>query len=414
MKRLTRVIVFLLCIVLLAGCWDQKQVEKHAYVFAIGLDKGEENDPIEVTYIIVNPDYGSQQQGGGANEPAFETITFPANDIISAKDTANVIVAKEITYDIARLVSVSEDFAKEPDFIRWMYDLTKDPEIRRDLQLLVTKEKTSDFLKNNKPVLETRPHEYYKQALERGKETSMIPFSDLLTFFRITETGEDLYLSMYGTLEKTPTTNESTDNFKAGELKASGISGQAQFAGSAVFMQGKMIGTLTAEETRLAYLLNNTLNPQGMVMTFQDPKHEKYKVAGRVSLDSPAKVKLSIRDNKSPKINVHIPLNIKIFTNHSMVNYTKDYSKKEILKKSIEKELEQKMNTLVEKTKQEYKAQPFGWSLTARKKFSTIPEFNSYNWLKKYPDAEVSISVNVRLGQFGRQSEVPKMKELRK
>ncbi len=39
-----------------------------------------------------------------------------------------------------------------------------------------------------------------------------------------------------------------------------------QLIGSAVFKEGKMIGKLTGEETRIAILLDNTQNIQGYVL----------------------------------------------------------------------------------------------------------------------------------------------------
>ena len=69
--------------------------------------------------------------------------------------------------------------AKEKQFIRWIYDATKDREIRRDNFFIVTKEKASKFFEKNNPKFETRINKYFEVILNRGIETGMIPESDL-------------------------------------------------------------------------------------------------------------------------------------------------------------------------------------------------------------------------------------------
>src|SRR5690625_3056773 len=71
------------------------------------------------------------------------------------------------------------------------------------------------------------------------------------------------------------------------------------------------------------------------------------------------------------------------------------------------------MELLIKKTQEEFKAQPFGWSLIARKEFNSIPKFEAFNWKKKYPDMDVDISITIEIGQFGTQSSVPNIKEVK-
>lgn len=67
---------------LLAGCWDYKEIERKAYVIGIGLDKGKEEGTLEVSYLIGNPEVGSQQSGGSSMEKPSEIITINVTDFI--------------------------------------------------------------------------------------------------------------------------------------------------------------------------------------------------------------------------------------------------------------------------------------------------------------------------------------------
>lgn len=397
----------------MSGCWDREEVDRKAYVIAIGMDKADEENLIQITYLIANPEFGSQQQSGGIPEPPQEIISFNTNDLISARSTGNAVIAKEISYDLLTTMIISEKFAKDKDFIRWMYDATKGMEIRRDVNLIVTREQARKFITKNKPKLETRPHKYFDLILQRGFETGMIPNADLMRFFRITEADSDLFLAIYGSTENTARKEEEDeDRILAGQFDFKGETNVTSFSGSAVFKEGKMIGKLTGEDTRFAIILNDTLNATFVFTTFPDPFDEKYRVAARVIKDHKNKVIMDLK-KETPKIDVTIPLDLEILTDHSMVNYAKHQDKREKLKKSITKRLEKKLDLLVKKTQEDFKAEPFGWSLTARKQFQTIPEYEAFDWMKTYPDMEIDIHVEIKFTQFGRQTELPSKSKVR-
>jgi spore germination protein KC len=409
-----KLVNYMLLILLLTGCWDQKEIEKRAYVYGIGMDKGEKEGNIRITYLIVNPEFGTPVTGGSSDEPPTEIISFETNDLISARNVANAVISKDITYDLLRVFFISEDLARDKNFIRWMYDATKDREIRRDNYFVVTKESVDKFLEQNNPKMDTRVHKYFDQIFEQGSENGLIPNSLLHWYFKITEADADLYLSIYGTTEhdKDDQSGKDEDAILAGQLNTKGNTNKTQFIGSAVFKEGKMIGTLNGEETRLAVLLNDTLHMSDVLTTFPDPQNEKYRVAARLVKKRPNKVKMSFQ-NGNGKIDVTIPLNVEIMSDHSMVSYAKAKSKREQLKISIKERMEKNIEELVRKTQEEFKGEPFSWSLLARKKFLTIKEYEQFDWMKSYPNMEISVNVDIRLGEFGRQGELPTYEDVR-
>ncbi|WP_404452401.1 Ger(x)C family spore germination protein [Virgibacillus necropolis] len=413
-KLIVKLIGLIFLLLTLSGCWNQSQIEERAYVIAVGLDKAEADNRIKITYVIANPEYGSQIQGGGTKEPPQQVISFVTDDITTSRNTANSVIAKEITYDLLRVMVVSEEFARDKDFIRWMYDATKDPEIRRDVRMVVTKETASEFFKQNEPRLETRPHKFFELALSRGVETGMLPSSELIHYFRITEADAELYLAMYGTTQNNEDEGQDRDNdkFSAGEFQFEGQTNQTNFAGSAIFKEGRMIGVLTADETRISIVLNPILNASDILTTFKDPFNEKYRIAARVNKKEANKVEMDLKAH-TPTIDVTIPLEIEVLSAHSMIDYEKNIEKRNKLKNSIKKELTTKMEKFVKKTQEKFKGEPFGWSLIARKNFLTIQAYEEYDWMKTYPEMKVNIDVVITFGQFGRQSELPKLEEIR-
>ena len=396
----------------LSGCWDQTAIEERAYVVALGIDKAENENQIKITYLITNPELSKQEVS--TSEPPQEIITFAANDIISAKNMANTVIAKQITYNLVGSIIVSEEVAKEGRFINLIYDAVKEKDIKRSIPLIVTKENASTFLIENKPKLETRFHKYLKLILEYGNESGYIPNSTLHTFFRITEADQNLYLGIYGTTKTTKDTGKvhDEDSFLAGDFHIEGETNKTQFSGSAIFKKGKMVGTLTGEETRISILLNNTLKLGDIINTYPDPNNKDKRISTRVMKREKNNIEMNL-SGVIPTINLDVPIYLEVLSDPTMVNYGSDEEKKEELKKYLEELHVKKINKLIKKMQEEYKGEPFGWSLIARKHFKSIPEFEAYNWMEKFSDMEVNVSVDITLAKFGRQSEVPDIEQVR-
>lgn len=413
-KNLVKVLIFVCIVLSMTGCWDKTELDQKAYVIGLGLDTHEMEGKIKVTYLIANPEAGSQQSGGGTNEPPQEVVTFVADDFISSRNTANTVISKEISYDLLSVIIVSEELARKPDFIRVIYSAAKDREIKRSTELVVSKERAEKFITNNKPTLETRPHKFFEVKISRGKETGMIPDTDLNDFFQVAESDSDLFLGIYATTE----TEEnyygaiSDDDFKAGEFHFGGKEKAAQFAGSAVFKEGVMIGKITGEETRISSLLDNTWELQDFKTAFQDPFDERYRITAR--LTKPRKNTYHFKQEAGrPVINIRVPMYIEILSDPSLVNFSKNEEKVAELKKSLTKSMEENLMQYIKYTQDEFKGDTFHLSIPIRRNFATLKEFRDFDWMKSYPNAEINVSVDIRFGEFGRQTRLPSLQEVR-
>ncbi|WP_099361994.1 Ger(x)C family spore germination protein [Fredinandcohnia onubensis] len=417
MKKQAKIIrhfFILFPLLMLVGCWDMEEIDQRAYVLGIGLDKSDVKGFIKITYLISNPEAGSTQQGGGTSEPTHETITFNASSFIHSQNIANAVIAKAITYDILDFFIVSEELAKDKDFVRWMYDATKDREIRRDSKIIVTKENAVTFIDRNKPKLETRRHEYFETMFDHATEIGYVPDSKIHNFFRITEADADLFISAYATTKQDEVTARKNvdENFIAGNLNITGDTNPAQFLGSAVFKEGQMIGKLSVQETRLTLLLNKeAINPSFLV-AFPDPFKKNYYITARFTQVTSPKITVDV-SKPVPIIKVNLPIQAKILTDHSMVSYADDEKKRAELKNHIKKGFEQRINDLIKRSQEEFKADLFGFSLVARKHFLTIPQWENYDWMRSYPEADFSINMDITFTEFGRQSELPSYERIR-
>ncbi|KNY28972.1 Ger(x)C family spore germination protein [Pseudobacteroides cellulosolvens] len=397
---------FLLSISLMfivTGCWDSIEVEQSAFVSVIGLDKLG-SDKIEITYLISNPQGGgfSNVVGSSQKEPPAEIITLKVPDILSARDLLGASVTRQITFTHTKTLVVSEELARSGLFLSNIEAALRDREIRRDMFLVVSKEKASEFIRGNDPKLETRPHKFYEFMSERWKDTALVPLSTMHTLLERTEGKAGLFLNIYGTTQKF-NANEAAneDEYLASEINKSG-GNPIQMIGSAVFKDGKMIGTLNGEETRLSQLLRPNFQIPSLLSTYQDPLNKDYRISVRIIKEEDTKVKI-VTQGDYPKLDIKVSVLFDILAVPSGIDYIKNFENQQLLESYVSKAISEKAEKLVEKTQEEFGGDPFMWSTAVRKKLSTWDEYERYNWMGKYPQAQVSVRFEAKIRRLGKQ-----------
>lgn len=404
---------------LLSGCWDKKELEQMSYTVVIGLDVPKNVDlnkeqAVDVTFQLANPKMNIKGAPVDEEHPERNIVTLTAPDIVTAKNMANSSITRQISFSHSRAIIVSEDLAKQDVFYQFIGSVLKEREIRRETSLIITKGKASEFIRSNKPELLIRPHKYYQFMIERSVETGMVPKSTLNRLMAITDGDADVFLAIYGDVNKKSGNNEfnQEDHYTAGRVPKEG-GNSIQLMGSAVIKEGKMIGTLTGEETRSALFLDNTSKVEDMFVSYTDPLHKKFKVAMRLKKKTHTKVKVYRRDGPI-KITAHVPVEAELLSVPSFEDYAHDLKKQTILKKMVEKQIQKHMMNVAEKSQKEFKSDPFYWSLYARPLFLTVKEYEKWDWThKRYPYADIDIKVDVEITGFGKQMKESEMDKVR-
>ena len=408
MKRKGCLSFLLSLIFVLTGCWDQKELEERSYVVAIGLDlpKGidiDKEQAVDVTLQFSNPKLNVK--GASASTESSERqdiITLTAPDFVTARNMANSFVTREISFSHNKVLIVSEELAKKEIFFRLLSTSFKDREMRRETNMIVTDGKASEFISKNRPEMMVRPHRYYQFLIDRATETGLVLKSTINHFFAITDGDADLFLAMLGSSKGHKNGFQDEDQYIAGQVPKKG-GNPVELIGTAVFKEGKMIGKLTGEETRIAGMLDNTSNIRDMFSSFPDPLDNRYKIAVRIKKNRSTKVKIKLR-NGPPKIDVTYPVEIRVLSVPSMINYADNIENQRKLKAALESKMKENAESLIKKTQEEFKAEPFYWSLYVRPLFQTVKEYEEWDWNKKnYPFADINVTMNIELTGFGKQ-----------
>ncbi|MBS4210264.1 Ger(x)C family spore germination protein [Bacillus sp. FJAT-50079] len=384
---------------LLSGCWGKLELEERDYAVVIGLDKAKEDHLIDVTFQVANPQVGSSDTSTAENEPPSDIVTVTAPDLLSAKELVNSVLSRKVSFDHLRIIIIGEDLAKTKLSHHIIGSAVIDPEVRRENNLIVTKERASEFIKKNKPKLETRPHKYYAFMQQRWRDTGYVPYSNLTRYFQ--RLSGELFLAIYATTEKEEKLELNEDDYVAGEIPQK--SGDpAQIMGSAVLKNGKMIGTLTGQETRTALFLRPRGLAHSVIQSFPDPIKEDYRITVRMIKNGSTKVKINTKGDV-PDINVTVPIRIQVLSNPSLTDYAIDIGKQTQLKKAIKKDLEKQAMNLIKRTQTEFKSEPFLWYLEARRTFWTIKDYDNYDWTYQYSKANVNVHYKIKIESLGEQ-----------
>ncbi len=396
--------MFLFIVCLLTGCWDKEELEDKAYVIGLGIDHSNHKGQIKVTLLLANPEVGSMQGGGGSTEKPREIITFDANDFIAAKGTANAIISRNISYELLKIIVVSEEYAKGSGFLTTVSDVQKDKEIRLDGHLAVSKENASEFFLKNRPKMETRPHKYFQYMINHGIENGLIPDSTLFRFFNTTYRETELYLAMYVSAEKNKHPKvQREDEYMAGQVNATGELDDTQFMGAAVFRNGVMIGKLNGQETRIVNILDDTTNIKDILIDLPDPfSNKKKQISARILKTKSNKVKMNVKSARL-KIDITVPLKIEIMSNPSMVDFA-EKKNQHIVKRQIINHLKKVNEKFFKKTQTKLKGVPYPLSMYARRYFGTIQEYKKFNWRKSYVNADIRVHPNIQIIDYGKQT----------
>jgi len=171
---------------------------------------------------------------------------------------------------------------------------------------------------------------------------------------------------------------------------------------SNIVKEGKMIGTINGEETRLTLLLRPHTKANNWFAVYPDPIEKGKHITARLIKQEKPKIKVNIEES-FPKIDIEVPLKVQILLIRSFIDYVSDQEKQLLLKNSIENYLDKASEELVHKAQKEFEVDIFRWSLAARRKFVNIPDWSEYDWMKSFPNAEVKVHFNVEITQFGKQ-----------
>lgn len=169
--------------------------------------------------------------------------------------------------------------------------------------------------------------------------------------------------------------------------------GNSEMMGMSVFKNDKLVGELDAKETLCYLLIRNEV--ESCIITIPNPEDSNNSIDLYIYNKSKPKIKVKII-NGSPLITVNLKLEAKILSIDANSNYMTKERIPEI-SNSANQYIEALMNNYLYKTAKQFKSDINGFGKYATNLFTTMKDFEEYNWLENYQNSFFDINVDTKI-----------------
>lgn len=367
MKKTLLIFALILTILItFFSAYDVRGVEDLSYVIALGIDKSDSKDePYSLTIQTAKPD--SSESGGTKIKTDIQTVD--CNSFNLGLSMLNLENEKTLNLSHCTAIIISEDLAK--DGIETIINtITNNIELRPTCNILISKEKTSEFLEVASNI-EDISSKFYNSFINSAKTTSYITTCEFSKFYSNLNYDIQEPVALYSYIK-----DDSIETL-----------------GLAVFKDYKMIGRLSGLETICYNLLTNNFEQATIeVYNYQNPG---LPIAINIEKSNNTKIKVKLEDN-IPKIECNVSVESKILT----ANKNNDFSTQESLKQleaEINLFLEKSISDFLYKTSTEYNSDIIGFEGYFKKNFLTQDEIDKYNWQELYKNSEFTVKAQNQL-----------------
>lgn len=383
----------------ISGSYAAESIDKLAYVVALALDVGTDNN-IKLTIQLAKPSSFASESSSSSEQSSSSVLTsVECSSFESGVNLLNSYISRNINLSHCKAIMISEQLAAR-DLSNYIYDLCNNVEVSSHANIIITKCDAIEFLKMSNPVLESFSARYYQIAPTSSKYTGYTSSITLIDFFNsIFDTCKQPVATLGNiNMSSTHSTNTSTDilnkdsSYVAGESPITS-NNHVETMGIAIFRDGKLVGELNGLETICHMIVSGDL--QSCNIQVRNPKGDSTDVDLNIKLIGKPKNTVTLI-NGSAYIKTNIKLSVRVLS----VDGNTDYSDEKVvsaLQEKVNSYFEEIISDYLYKTSKEYNADIDGFGKYVVKNFLTTQEWKDFNWLDNYENSFFDISVDSKV-----------------
>ncbi|MGM7719251.1 Ger(x)C family spore germination protein [Metabacillus sp. Hm71] len=388
-----RVVIVISSLLLLAGCWDRRELKEIGIVSAVGIDKDIDTGEFLFTSQVLNPS-ALKPEAGGTGSPV-KLITTKGDTVYKAIRNTHQEFDRKNFYAHNRVIIISEQLARE-GILPILDGITRGREARGYIWLCVTKDSQArDILDVKQQGIEKVQANYLESILENQKLNFDVAVIKLNDYYK---------KSLKGGIDPV-----------IGVLKmivgSGDASQQVKLSGGAVIKNDKLVGFLNETEARGYNWIIGEVNSG--VLTLPSLLEEEKLVSIEIR-EARSNIKPEIKGNE-------ISFNVEIKTSGALVEQQgegtlktrkEQYDYLNQLEKELEKKIEQEINNVIEKAQKDLKADIFGFGNALNKKNPKKWKEVKDKWMEdQFSNAAVKVKVKADIGTRELLKEPLKMKD---
>jgi spore germination protein KC len=384
--------MFILCTILIVGCWNRRELNDLAVSVAMGIDK--QGKQIVLSDQVLIPQAISGKEGGAsfiAPVVLFQTRGYGIQETarkMTKRSTRKIYVGQ------LQILILGEELAKE-GLAKVLDHITRDHEYRKDFYVAVARGSKAQDILEVFTALEKTPATKLKSALDVSSqvwgETSAIKIDDLIS--AIISKGKEAVLTGI-TLEG----NRSFINKKQNAEKIAAPVKQI-FSNLAVFKKDKLVGWLNEQESIGYNYTQKNIKSTSVLLTCPNDSNKKITVE---ILRTKNDTKVVMKGGK-PVIHLNIKTEGVISDTQCNMDFTKPSSisqVEQLTNNKIQKSISMSVHTL----QRQYKSDIFGFGEEVERKSPKYWEHVKNNWNEVFSGIQVNIQVESQIRQMFKTS----------
>lgn len=401
-KTIAMLLIIILCLFTLSGCYNAEGLETLAYAVAIGIDKGENNQIKLTLQFALSNDSNSS---GSSSQSQKSTITaVECATIDSGIALINSYISKKVNLSHCKAIIISEDIAYE-GVSEYIYTFVNNLEIRPDCNIIISRCNAYDYLNNSEPTLESVSARYYEFILNSSEYTGYTQNIKLSDFYsNMLSTTSQAY-AILGGINDNATHKAHSDSpnydiegsYKADETPIDTETG-VENMGIAVFKNDILVGELNGMEALSHLLVINEF--ENATISAPNPYNKNSSLSLYINSNKSPKIDVKII-NGTPYITCNFYISGYILSLDENMNYSDENTMK-LINESTNLFLEQNISSYLYKTAKDYKSDIGNFGKHVISNYITWNDWIESDWLFNYQNSffNVNVETSIENGQL--------------
>ncbi|WP_226527308.1 Ger(x)C family spore germination protein [Metabacillus niabensis] len=390
-QKLYRILLCILFILFLSGCWDSNELQDFSIISGIGVDKGGD-DPenrYRTTVQIINPSIVSGGQlGGNVQSSPVTTFSETGSTLKEALRKISNEAPAELFFPHIQIMLIGEELAKE-GMVEIFDVIERDPKFRVLFPVLIVKGHTAEDALKVSTSLRPIPSAKIEGSLQSTKEM-WGEYPSTRADQAIKKLGEGSVaitgIEVNGKVEKGNQTANMQDISPSTKLEIKGL---------AIIKDGKLQKWLEGDPARGVVWVNNEIEKTVMNLDCGEKKDALSIDIGRAE----STIKVKVKKDK-PVITIKINAEGAVSETQCSIELDKDETINK-LEKQLENEIKDEVLTTI-KTVQEDKSDVFGFGEYINIEDKAYWKKIKNNWEEEiFPESEVNVVVNATIRRTG-------------
>lgn len=390
MKRyFVLILLTLVSLLFLNGCWNSKELSDLAIVIGIGIDKVPNSDQYKVSLLIVNPSTVAAGKGSGGKS-TMPNIVFSSVDrtLLSAFRKSSQKVSRRLFFAHSQLLVIGEPVAREGIYNLFDY-FERSHELRLTSSVVIARGIHAESLLNILTPLQSITATSIKDKLKVSSESwaQSVDVNVIEVIKRLSGSGEPVISGMR------VIGNPSKGNKKS-NLEKSPPYTTIETNGIAIFSNGKLSTWLDGKVARGVVWVLNKMKSTIINIDCEDKKEA-------ISIEiirSSSKLRVDVLNGK-PSLSLHVTEEGNFSEAKCPIN-PNNHDELVKLQNQLTEETKKEIKSAIKAT-QKKKSDIFGFSTELERTHPREWKKMKNNWPNLYSETEVKVSVEAYIRRTG-------------